>query len=268
MLALARPRRIKFLIVGDSLREAFSKIGSRLEQRLFAEYGAIFATRAVPPPRIIFESEDEVARFQDSLDVSRARLGQCEIELQSAAMRELLAAAEESAALGLSITPRGEDAGRRSFAETLALWRRNVTRGLEHWVQMGRISRELARQIATMEPLEQVAAILELEERRGLYFGTYFDKTILSSVAAPGSSQHLSMLAFDVAEYADEAIERVLARHGWHRTVVGDLPHFTFLGYQESELEALGLRRVDRDFGGRRYSFWVPDLSFLSARDR
>jgi hypothetical protein len=226
-------------------------------------------TRAVPPPKLIFKSEGEVARFQASLEASRARLGQYEIELQSAAMRELMAAAAEAAALGRSLTARDRDSGRRSFAQTLALWRRNVTRGLEHWVQMGRMAEEHARQIANLDPLEQVAAILELEENESLYFGTYFDKSILSSVAAPGSSQHLSMLAFDVAEYADEAIERALARHGWHRTVVGDLPHFTFLGYEESELAPLGLKKVSRDFRGRRYDFWVPDLSFsMGPRDR
>lgn len=254
--------------VRNLLIEAFSKAGTRLERRLFAEYGAIFVTRAVPPPKLIFESEDEVARFQASLDVSRARLGQYEIELQSAAMRELIAAAGEVAALGRSLTARDSDAGRRSFAETLALWRRKVSRGLEHWVRMGRMAERRARQIAAMELLEQVAAILELEENESLYFGTYFDKSILSSVAAPGSSQHLSMLAFDVAEYADQFIERALARHGWHRTVIGDLPHFTFLGYEESELASLGLKRVDRDFGGRSYGFWVPDLSFgMSPRN-
>ena len=64
------------------------------------------------------------------------------------------------------------------------------------------------------------------------------------------------MLAFDVAEFDDERVRAVLARHGWHQTVTSDLPHFTYLGVTESELQGLGLKRsvhADR-------VFWVPDI--------
>jgi hypothetical protein len=75
-------------------------------------------------------------------------------------------------------------------------------------------------------------------------------------VAAPGASQHLSMVAFDAAEYRDLRVRRLLARHGWFQTVLSDLPHFTYLGLAEEELPARGLRRVSAD----DYAFWIPDL--------
>jgi hypothetical protein len=106
----------------------------------------------------------------------------------------------------------------------------------------------------------QVAAVLDLEERQGLFFSTAFDKSILRSVAAPGSSQHLSLLAFDVSEYLDDRVRQVLAQHGWYRTVVGDLPHFTYLGWDESQLPSIGLKKVEGRFEGHDFCFWVPDM--------
>src|SRR6185369_8049224 len=99
--------------------------------------------------------------------------------------------------------------------------------------------------------------ILDLEDKEHLYFGTFFDRSILYSVAAPGASQHLAMLAFDVAEYQDTGVESALERHGWFRTVSNDLPHFTYLGRRESELPELGLKRVLRRYGETDYHFWV-----------
>ena len=104
-------------------------------------------------------------------------------------------------------------------------------------------------------PHEQVPIVLGLEGR-GLWFSTDFSKSILYSVAAPGTSQHLSMLALDVAEFENPAVREILARHGWFQTVQTDLPHFTYLGVAESELPALGLKRVTAS----RRAFWVPDL--------
>ena len=50
---------------------------------------------------------------------------------------------------------------------------------------------------------------------------------------------------------------RVLARHGWFQTVLSDLPHFTYLGLDEHELSARGLRRVE----AAGQTFWVPDMN-------
>jgi len=40
------------------------------------------------------------------------------------------------------------------------------------------------------------------------------DKSIIYSVAPPGASQHLSMLALDVKEFQNAKVRETLARHG------------------------------------------------------
>jgi hypothetical protein len=240
-----------------------SSASTSVEKRLFAEYGAVFATTATPPPRIIFTDAAQVEVFQSSLSVARAVLGQHEIELQTAAMVALVAAENEIAARGGSITARAADAGSRSYEDTVRLWMRNVNRGLQHWQGLGRITSEQAVAILGLSPAEQTAAILSLEDTERLFFGTFFDKSILYSVAAPGASQHLSNLAFDVAEYEDPEVKDVLGRHGWYRTVPHDLPHFTYLGRAQDAMADCGLERVELVYGALVYDFWIPDLARL-----
>src|SRR5262249_43754188 len=223
------------------LRDILLSITSPVELRLFSEYGAVFATRAIPPPTIIFTDAAQVERFQSSLSVRRAAFGEHEVALQAEAAEALVSAASLIKDEGGSLGARAADAGGRSYEDTVALWKRNVTRGLDRWQSLGRIASERAAWIRELAPAEQIPAILEMEESEQLYFGTFFDKSILYSVAAPGASQHLSMLAFDVAEYRDQAVERALARHGWYRTVANDLPHFTYLGHEEASLPESGL---------------------------
>lgn len=247
----------------SSLRNAASFISSPVERRLFAEYGAVFATTAIPPPVIIFTGADQVEAFQASLKISTAVFGDHEIALQAEALDALMTAASEMAECGGSITARAADAGGRSYAETVSLWTRNVGRGLEHWEHLGRMAREQADSIRKLLPVDQVPPILNLEDTHQLYFGTFFDRSILYSVAAPGASQHLSLLAFDVAEYANPEVERMLGRHGWYRTVPNDLPHFTYLGHIEAALSDLGLHRIERTYTERVYDFWTPSLELL-----
>lgn len=247
----------------SSLVDIAGSVTSPVEKRLFAEYGAVFATTATPPPAIIFDSAGKVEAFQSSLSLSRAGFGDYEIQLQTDALGALAAAASEIADRGGSITARAADAGGRSYGDTVRLWTRNVTRGLEHWQGLGQITPERAHSIRELTPVEQVAAILNVEETERIFFGTFFDRSILYSVAAPGASQHLSMLAFDVAEYEDREVDRVLARYGWYRTVPNDLPHFTYLGHDLDSLPGLGLRRIEHIDGERVYDFWTPDIDRL-----
>lgn len=245
------------------LADLASSLVSPVEKRLFAEYGAIFATTATPPPVIIFSDASQVEEFQSSLSLGWGAFGEHEIGLQSVALGALAAAAGEMADRGGSITARASDAGGRSYEDTVRLWVRNVTRGLEHWQGLGQISTELAESIREMSPVNQISAILNLEDTEELFFGTFFDKSILYSVAAPGASQHLAMLAFDVKEYEDCDVDIVLGRHGWYRTVPNDLPHFTYLGRELDELPSIGLRHVERIKGERVYGFWTPDVERL-----
>lgn len=256
-------RSARQLSMHPSLIEQFSRSSSPVETRLFAEYGAIFITTAIPPPKIMFDDAHDVNTFQALLPVDRAFFGDYEIELQANALEALLASSTEMSSRGGSITARAADSGSRSYEDTARLWNRNVTRGLEHWESVGRIEAESAASILKLSPAEQVSPILNLEETEQMFFGTFFDRSILYSVAAPGASQHLSKLAFDVAEFESPEVKSVLAGHGWFRTVPSDLPHFTFLGCEEDALGDMGLRRVERVSSTQVYDFWIPDLERL-----
>lgn len=226
------------------------------QRRLLHEYGSVFVARdVVCPDRIVFSDEEEVRRFQAKLDIAGSDIGGYFIELQRSALEALLAAVSQAQGSNLSITPRGPDSGRRNYADTIELWKSRVEPALAHWVNKGRITLEQAKGIRLMSPFEQVPEIFKLEAE-GIYFAKDLSKSIIYSVAPPGASQHLSLLAFDVAEFADADVRRILAEHFWYRTVVSDLPHFTFLGTPEAELNDLGLKCVDS--AGQQ--FWVPDL--------
>jgi hypothetical protein len=207
------------------------------------------------PDVCLFESESEVVAFQTKAGWSSTRFGDDIVELQPAALDALVAARDEAADLGLEILPRGgSEAGRRCFADSVRLWRSRFDPALEHWCQEGLLERERAESVRELPLRKQVAAVLELEDD-GLYFSKDFSKSILRSVAAPGASQHLAMLAFDTMQFHDVRVQEVLRRHGWHQTVLSDLPHFTYLGLTESELPGRGLMRVD----SCGQQFWIPN---------
>jgi hypothetical protein len=226
-------------------------------QRILKEYGAILAAKsgAVPPDKIVFKNEKQVSAFQARLAKAKANNGGFEIELQAPAMEKLIDAAEEAAQNNLTITPRGTDSAKRSYAETVELWASRVNPGLAHWVEAGKVSAAEAAKIRALSPFKQVSKIFELESQ-GMFFSKDLSKTIIYSVAPPGTSQHLSMLAFDANEHENPKVREILAHHGWLQTVVSDLPHFTFLGAEENKLNKLGLKKV---FDGGRV-FWLPDL--------
>ncbi|MGE3468304.1 MAG: hypothetical protein AB7J13_15400, partial [Pyrinomonadaceae bacterium] len=196
-----------------------------------------------------------VTAFQSSAKSISATFDAMAIELQEPAMEQLNKAVAESRSAGASITPRGADAAKRSYEDTVTLWASRVNPGLMHWLGKGRITQADADRIRALSPFDQVAEIFRLEGQ-GIYFAKSLDKSIIYSVAPPGTSQHLSMLALDINEHEDAKVRAIMAKHGWYQTVVSDLPHFTFLGVAEDQLPKLGLKKkVD---GGRTY--WVPDI--------
>jgi hypothetical protein len=227
-----------------------------VEKRILDEYGAIFLTKAIPPTKAMFTSESEVSAFQSRAGSASASIGGASIELQPMAMKALQDAIAEAKQKNLSITPRdGAEAGKRSYGKTLSLWKSRFEPALKHWRSKGKLTDGQISRLQSLPIKEQVREVLELE-KQGIYFSTYFNNSIIYSVAAPGTSQHISMLAFDVEEYKNKKVREVLAVYGWFRTVQNDEPHFTYLGYSESELPALGLKKVSRKGGG----FWVPDI--------
>jgi len=228
-----------------------------VERRLLMEYGAVFVARGgvVVPEKIIFNDEAEVAQFQSVIPTLRETIGEFSIELQAPAMAALAAAMGAVESDDRTISPRGSDSARRSYDETIGLWASRVVPALIHWVGKGMLTPAEADRINALSPFEQVPEVLKLEEN-GIFFAKDLSKSIVYSVAPPGTSQHLSMLALDIKEHENQAVRALLAEHGWYQTVVSDLPHFTFIGVPEEELSALGLKRIN---DGER-SFWVPDI--------
>jgi hypothetical protein len=180
-----------------------------------------------------------------------------EYVLQTAAAEALNAARDEARAQDLDITPRDTDAAARDYAYTVKLWISRVNPGLDHWVEKGRLHPAEAERIRALPSRQQTIAVLQLEGQ-GMFFSKDFSKSILCSVAPPGASQHLALLAFDVKEHQDPRVREILARHGWYQTVQRDEPHFTYLGVSQSELPSLGLIR--KNVNHRIY--WVPATTF------
>ena len=245
-----RVRKLKLELVCD--------MSNPVSRRVLEDYGAMFlaATRVTPPPVCVFRSEEEVSEFQTRAKFTAAVIGGDQIELQPAAMSALLAAREEARELGLNITPRGgSEAATRSYQDTFRLWNTRFLPALKYWNSRGRLSKEQVTILRRLPLSEQVREVLELE-KSGIFFSKDFSKSILYSIAAPGTSQHLAMLALDVEQFADERVRRILARHGWFQTVKSDLPHFTYLGLKEKDLSARGLRPL---ISGRQL-FWIPNI--------
>ncbi len=222
--------------------------------RMFGEYGAMFLTKAVPPNRVMFADDAQVERFQAQLETKKLVIEGTTIELQTEAANALIRAQAEAKKSGLDISPRGDSAAaKRSYAKTEEYWNGRVKSALEHWEKLGRISKADGDALLRMPLEKQIAQVFEYEQR-GIYFSTAFDKSIIYSVAPPGTSQHLSMLALDIKQYDDSNIRRIMANQGWFRTVKSDEPHFTFLGYNEDELSSIGLERIEVTGG----EFWIP----------
>jgi hypothetical protein len=251
-----------------ALESALSERGMRLAdvcdrndavaRRILEDYGAVFVAgqSVTPPPVCIFKSEGEVAKFQAQAKFKSATIRGTFIELQPAAMDALQAAREEAAREGLEISPRGgTEAARRSYQDTVRLWNTRFLPALTHWMKAGRLSKEDVARLKSLSLTEQVGEVLELE-KRGIFFSKDFSKSILYSIAAPGSSQHIMMLALDVEQFMNPRVRKILARHGWFQTVKSDLPHFTYLGLEERELPARGLHAVQ---SGSQL-FWIPNV--------
>jgi hypothetical protein len=252
-----------------ALRRALKRRGMKVAElcdlsepvarRLLAEYGAMFLaeTDVLVPPVCVFRSAAEVEEFQLRAQPRATMIGDTVIELQSAALLALEQARGAALAAGLDITPRGgAEAARRSYEDTLRLWTSRVEPALDHWRAQSCLSATEVARLRALAPAEQIAAVLTLEAR-GLFCSKDFAKSILYSVAAPGASQHLALLALDVTEFTNAEVRAMLARHGWFQTVQSDLPHFTFLGVHEKELHGLGLSRLEE----HGQSFWVPNVN-------
>lgn len=252
----------------ESLKKLLKKRNTTLEEicppndqvarRILHEYGAIFLAveGVMPPPVCVFTSEEQVTDFQRRSGFRKEFIHDSDIELQPEAMKALLRAREVAYQEGLNISPRdGSEAGRRNYQDTVRLWNTRFLPALAHWQAKERLTPEQVSQLKRLPVPEQVAAVLELE-KRGIFFSKDLSKSILYSIAAPGTSQHIAMLALDVAQFDNPRVREILANNGWFQTVLSDLPHFTFLGLSELDLPGRGLRQVEV----HKQVFWIPNI--------
>jgi hypothetical protein len=229
-----------------------------VSQRILEEYGAIFVAdkKVFPPPVCVFTNEDQVTKFQEDAGWEVETIGFDNVELQPEAMKKLRKARDEARKEGLDITPRdGSEAARRNYEDSVRLWNSRFEPALDYWLAQGRLTQEQVTRLRSLPLSQQVAEVLELE-KTGIYFSKDLSKSILYSIAAPGASQHIAMLAFDVDQFENPRIREIMAKHGWFQTVLSDLPHFTFLGLKEKDLPKHGLRSLE--INGQ--VFWIPNV--------
>ena len=229
-----------------------------VSRRILEEYGAIFVAdkKVTPPPVCVFTNEEQVTKFQDDAGFEAEVIGYDEVELQPEALKKLNKAREEARKEGLDITPRdGAEAARRNYEDSVRLWNSRFEPALDYWQSQGRLTAEQVTRLRSLPLSQQVAEVLELE-KTGIYFSKDLSKSILYSIAAPGTSQHIAMLAFDVNEFENPRVREIMAKHGWFQTVLSDLPHFTFLGLKEKDLPKNGLRSLE--INGQ--VFWIPNV--------
>ena len=237
--------------------ESICPASDAVARRVLEDYGAIFLARKVlPPPVCVFTSDEQVVQFQENAGYRTEFIGYDEVELQPEAMKQLLKARSEAQKENLDITPRdGAEAARRSFEDSLQLWDTRFQPALDYWLAQGRLTEAEVARLKNLPLRNQIAEVLELE-KSGIYFSKDLSKSILYSIAAPGTSQHIAMLAFDVTEFDNPRVREILAKHGWFQTVLSDLPHFTFLGLKEKDLPKHGLKQVEVD----GQVFWIPNV--------
>lgn len=252
----------------EVLRKALKKRKTQLEnvcppadsvaRRVLEDYGAMFLAnkKVTPPPVCVFTSDAQVTEFQERAGYQSEMFGFDQVELQPEAMKALLKAREEAQKENLDITPRdGAEAARRSYEDSLQLWQTRFLPALTYWQGQGRLTEAEVTRLKSLPLRDQIAEVLRLEES-GIYFSKDLSKSILYSIAAPGTSQHIAMLAFDVNEFDNPRVREILAKHGWFQTVLSDLPHFTFLGLKEKDLPKQGLKHVEVD----GQIFWIPNV--------
>jgi hypothetical protein len=238
--------------------ESMCPTGDVVARRVLEDYGAIFvaSSKVTPPPVCVFTSEEQVAQFQQHAGFAGETINDDQIELQPEAMKALIKAREGANKENLDITPRdGSEAARRNYDDSVRLWNTRFLPALEYWIGKERLTIGQAEHLRGLPLHDQVAEVLELEKSE-IYFSKDLSKSILYSIAAPGTSQHIAMLAFDVTEFQNPRIRELLAKHGWFQTVLSDLPHFTFLGLKESDLPKHGLKSVIVD----GQTFWIPNV--------
>jgi hypothetical protein len=244
--------------------ESFCPVGtSVVAKRVLESYGSMFSTHesVVLPDVCIQPGEGAVIQFQKQLQIKPVDINGVRLNLQPPAADALSLSISQANERGFRISPLdGAIAGGRTYGDTLMLWNSRFIPALEFWLKRGRLSTADVDRIHRVELLEKVEMVLEWE-KAGIYFSKSRTQSVLTSTAPPGTSQHLSLIAFDVVEYWNPEVRSILNNNGWYQTVVDDPPHFTYLGHPAADLPGRGLRFVAK--GG--FHFWIPNLPQVTA---
>ncbi|HEY2866303.1 MAG TPA: hypothetical protein VGJ02_04370 [Pyrinomonadaceae bacterium] len=231
---------------------------SRFARKVFTEYGAMFvASNDVQLPALCyFSDEASAAKFQSTLKTASTVINGAEITLQASAMASFLMVLDAAKQLHVRISPLdGSIAAARKYSDTVNIWNSRYQPALRSWRGQGKLEADEVDQLESMPLAAQVERVIEWESK-GLLFGTGRRSSIFSSTAPPGTSQHLSLIAFDIAGRATPLVTAIFNANGWFQTIKGDPDHFTYLGVFEGELPKRGLKQIY--YQGERY--WVPDL--------
>ena len=231
---------------------------SLIARRVLESYGSMFVAHESVnlPPTCVQKGESQVNAFQNKISRTPVDIDGVRIELQSPAAQALQRSLDEATTAGLRISPLdGAIAGGRSYGDTLMIWNSRVFPAMDFWIKRGRLPETARDEVARLELPKKLEKILEWESQ-GIYFSTDRTRSVLTSTAPPGTSQHLALIAFDVVEFRNPTVRGVLNKNGWFQTIVDDPAHFTYLGFRETELPSRGLLAVFK--GGHLY--WIPNL--------
>jgi hypothetical protein len=227
-------------------------------KKVLTEYGAMFVAsdKIVSPPTCLFRSDEEVATFQSGLTTGLVVINGVQFQFQKAAAESLNAAIADGLVQGIRIRPLdGTIAGGRNYSEAVRLWNSRFQPALKYWVAHEKISPDEASTVSAMTTDQQVEKVIVWEES-GMSFGTNLKGSIFASTAPPGASQHLSLIAIDIAPPMTPSVMALMNSHGWYQTVKGDRSHFTYLGLTEKELPGHGLKAILFD----RIMYWIPNI--------
>jgi len=243
-------------------KDAFSTVCpvdiSPAAKKVLTEYGAMFVAsdKIDSPPTCLFRSEDDVAAFQSRFTIHPVVIDGVQFQFQKAAAESLNAAIADALLQGIKIRPLdGAIAGGRNYSDTVRLWNSRFQPALRYWVAHERISPDDATAVAAMTIDQRIEKVIEWEAS-GMSFGTNLRGSIFSSTAPPGASQHLSLIAIDIAPPLTPSVIALMNSHGWYQTVRGDRSHFTYLGLTEKELPGRGLKAVLSD----GIMYWIPNV--------
>lgn len=273
-----------FVSILNGERAGICDLKIYVQNKIYFEYGLIFASEGTTPPTTcLFKDSQAIKDFQTALAQDRKiqsgnflsiKTRDCNplqkncveyktIRLQNKALEALTDAVNKNK--NIILRNHDGDGAERSYQQTVKNWRGRVCDAIPKVKNPS--NKKLLRLIAitgkgrcktisslTEISLEEINLVLELE-KEGETFGRG-GKPILNSVAAPGASQHHSLLAVDVyledpskLTKEDKDIIKSLNKFGWYRTVKQDAYHFTYLGIRDTaKLETLGIQE-SKEFG-------------------